>query len=200
MFSGEPKSSTWVKYRMTGTKLMKTKLALPTMLRKSAASPNLALPRTILKSTWGQGRQDEWWMNRDLPPEGAREVLRRTHLPSTWPVSGTGLLLSVYHIRQHWQLWQRTTEPRQNKAIYHITSLIGTSQPEAGEHSTHVSIAPVTSVSHFIICHCLLPPSDISRRKLVLDFLHKIWLCIYMICISFVALQRKEVSLLNLPF
>lgn len=51
MSAGEPMYSTRVKYKMTGTKLMKTKLALPTMLRKSAASPNLALPRTILKST-----------------------------------------------------------------------------------------------------------------------------------------------------
>lgn len=42
---------------------MNTKLALPTMLRKSAASPNLALPRTILKSTWGVNKEEVhlWW-------------------------------------------------------------------------------------------------------------------------------------------
>lgn len=55
--SGEPMCSTCVKYKITGTKLMNTKLALPTMLRKSAASPNLALPRTILKSTWGVNKE-----------------------------------------------------------------------------------------------------------------------------------------------
>lgn len=58
MSSGEPMCSTCVTYKITGTKLMNTKLALPTMLRKSAASPNLALPRTILKSTWGVNKEE----------------------------------------------------------------------------------------------------------------------------------------------
>lgn len=49
--------STRVKYRTTGTMLIKTKLAPPTMVRKSAASPNLALPRTILKRTWQEGKE-----------------------------------------------------------------------------------------------------------------------------------------------
>lgn len=44
---------------MIGTQLTNTKLALPTMLRKSAASPNLALPRTILKRTCGQTDEEE---------------------------------------------------------------------------------------------------------------------------------------------
>lgn len=58
MSSGEPMCSTCVKYKIIGTKLINTKLALPTMLRKSAASPNLALPRTILKSTWGVNKEE----------------------------------------------------------------------------------------------------------------------------------------------
>lgn len=75
MSSGEPMCSTCVKYKITGTKLMNTKLALPTMLRKSAASPNLALPRTILKSTWGVNKEKVhlWWYKISLCPPAAQK-------------------------------------------------------------------------------------------------------------------------------
>lgn len=88
MSSGEPMCSTCVKYKITGTKLMNTKLALPTMLRKSAASPNLALPRTILKSTWG-GKQ-----------RGGTSVTIRSLLAS--PGSSSKAIrpvTPVYHVR-----------------------------------------------------------------------------------------------------
>ncbi len=40
---------------------------------------------------------------QNLLPEGAEGYCRRAHLPGTCHGSGTGPLLSVYHIRQHRQ-------------------------------------------------------------------------------------------------
>lgn len=49
---GKTKSSAPVRSRISGTMLIKTKLAPPRMVRYTAASPSFALPRTSLNRTW----------------------------------------------------------------------------------------------------------------------------------------------------
>lgn len=162
------------------------------MLRKSAASPNLALPRTILKSTWREvGRR---LMKRtfnectESAPLRSSGVLQRSNLPSTCNVSGTVLLLSVYHIRQHRQQGRGDQSP--SKYSYLSRNLLDQDITALGQRAnTHISHAPVSWALHFIISSCLLPPGYISRMKLVQDFLYKT--CLALFTFFFIQLQMK---------
>ena len=87
-----------------------------------------------------------------LPPRGAEGCCKRVHLPSTCHVSGTGPLLSVYHIRYCRQQGGGGQSPRQNIALCPVTSLIRTSQPGGQLPKPHISQAAVSRVSHFILC------------------------------------------------
>lgn len=155
---------------------MKTKLALPTTLRNSAASPNLALPRTILKSTWGQrGRRVLECIISALIRRW--RILHSMHLPSTCHGSGSGPLLSVYGIRQKQTL---------SKYSYLCRNLL--------DEDTHIWNMSVGWVLHFIIISsCRLPPGYITKGELVQDFLYKTRLFIHMFSYfnCFVSMQIK---------